>query len=80
MRFEYGSQAILLIFLFLGIIAFPCILVARIGYRMINKLGQFPSKTPEIQMSIFLKLVIVEVISFSFLYGFYTFMLYLSEK
>ena len=80
MRFEYWGQAVFLIFIFLGIISFPCILVTRIGYRMINKLGQFPSKTPEIQMSIFLKLIIIEVISFGFLYGFYSFFLYLSEK
>lgn len=73
MHFEYWSEGILFIFIFLALISIPCIGVALIGYRMINKLGRFPSRTPEIQMSIFLKLILIEAVSFGMIYLFYRF-------
>ena len=71
MKFEYWGEGVAFILIFLGIIAVPCVGVALIGYRMLNKLGHFPSKTPAIQMSIFLKLIVIEVISFAMILFFY---------
>ena len=71
MRYEYWNTGILLIIGFLFLMTIPCISVAVIGYRMLTKLGQYPSKTPEIQMSIWLKLLIIEVFSFGMIYIFY---------
>ena len=72
-HFEYWYEA----FIFIGIFAFlmivPCVGVAVIGYRMIEKLGHFPSKTPFIQMSIFFALVSIEVFSFGLILLFFKF-------
>lgn len=68
---EYGMGSLLVIgFLFLIIV--PCVGVATIGYRMLTQLGRYPSKTPEIQMSICLKLFLIEAFSFGLIYIFYT--------
>ena len=71
MAFEYWNAGILLVSGFFLLMIIPCISVAIIGYRMLTKLGQYPSKTPEIQMSIWLKLLIIEVFSFGLIYVFY---------
>ena len=71
MHFEYWNEGLLFITIMLVLISVPCISVAIIGYQMITKLGRYPSKTPEIQMSIFIKLVVIESISFGFIYIFY---------
>ena len=73
MHFDYWYQGILFIFLFFIIVAFACACVAFIGYEMIDKIGQHPSKTSAIQMSIFLKLAMVEGVSFLLLAFFYKF-------
>lgn len=72
MRYEYWDAGILLVIGFFILMIIPCVSVAVIGYRMITKLGQYPSKTPEIQMSIWLKLLIIEVFSFGLIYIIYT--------
>ena len=64
LSFEYWYQGVILIVIFLILMAIPCVGTALIGRRMIRELGQHPSKTPFIQMSIFLKLVILELLSF----------------
>ena len=64
MRFEFWPEAYKFIGIFFFLLLVPCIGIAIIGYRMIDKLGHFPSKTPAIQLSIFLQLVATEVISF----------------
>ena len=71
MRFEYWGEGVVFILIFLAIVAVPCVGAALIGYRMINKLGHFPSKTPAIQMSILLKLIVIEIISFAMIILFY---------
>ena len=53
------------------IIIIPCVLVALFGRKMIEKLGQFPTKTPVIQMSIFWKLLLIETFTFAALISFY---------
>ena len=60
-----------LVCLMLVIIGIPCVGVMILGGRMINQVGNFPSKTPVIQLDILLKLIILEVISATMLLLFY---------
>ena len=53
------------------IIIIPCIFAALIGYKLINQLGRYPSQSPAIHMSIFLKFTVLELFTFAFLIGFY---------
>ncbi len=71
MHFEYWGEGIKFIIIFFFLMTIPCVGTALIGYRMLSKLGSFPSKTPFIQMSIFLKLIAIEVVSFILLIAFY---------
>ena len=71
MRFEYWSEAYIFIGIFAVLLFLPCVVVAILGYQMIDKLGHYPSKTPAIQLSIFLKLVVTEVVSFGLILVFY---------
>lgn len=51
---------------FLGV-NIPCIAVAWIGIKFFEELGRYPSKTAAIQIGICLKLLVVEIASFTFL-------------
>ncbi len=72
MRYDYWDAGIWLVIGFFLLMIIPCVSVGIIGYRMITKLGQYPSKTPEIQMSIWLKLLLIEAFSFGMIYLFFT--------
>jgi hypothetical protein len=71
--FDYWWEALIFGTVFGSIIIIPCFLVAMIGRKMIDQMGQYPSKTPFIQMSIFYKLVLIEVFAFTLLLLFYHF-------
>ena len=71
MFFEYWHEGITFIIIFMVLISVPCVGVALIGYRMINKLGYYPSKTPFIQMSIVFTLALIEIVSFALIIGFF---------
>lgn len=64
-------------FIFIGIvlviIGIPCAAIAILGYRMIERLGRYPSKTPAIQMSIFWKLIVIEIVSLTVWLAFFRF-------
>ena len=68
---EAWVAGIILITLVFIIIAVPCVFIAFLGYKMLNKLAYFPSKNPAIQMSILFWLMIVEVASVTMLLTFY---------
>jgi len=53
------------------IVMVPCVMVGLIGKKMIDKLGRYPTKSPAIQMSIFLQLIVIEIIAFFCLIAFY---------
>lgn len=72
MRYDTWDVGILFVIGFFIVTIIPCVGVAVIGYRMITKLGQYPSKTPEIQLSIWAKLFLIEAFSFGLIYFFYT--------
>ena len=65
------SVVLMFILIFAFIIMVPCIGIAWIGRNLIEQLGRYPSKTPAVQMSILLKLVILEVVSFSLILLFF---------
>ncbi len=58
-----GSAAALFIAIFFVLILIPTMGVGYLGYKLISKLGRYPSKTPAIQLSILVKLVVIEVVS-----------------
>lgn len=62
-----GATSIVLICLFFLAVNIPCIVIAWLGSKYIGQLGRFPSKTAAIQMSLCLKLVVIEVASFTFI-------------
>ena len=53
------------------IIGIPCIFIAVIGSKMLNKLAYFPSKNPAIQKSVCFWIILVEVAAFTILLMFY---------
>ena len=67
MGFSYWYEGILFVLFFAFIVGLPCFFVAVLGSKMINDLGNFPTKTAKIQVSVLWKLFIVEVISFGIL-------------
>lgn len=65
------SAALVFISIFYFLILIPCIAIGWVGKNLIYRLGQFPSKTPAIQMSILFKLVVIEVVSMSLMLVFF---------
>ncbi len=63
MGFQYWYEGLIFIFFFSVIIGFPCFMVVLLGTKMINELGNFPTKAAKIQTSVIWKLLIVEVVS-----------------
>ncbi|MFA5088365.1 MAG: hypothetical protein WC552_04960 [Candidatus Omnitrophota bacterium] len=66
-----SSAALLFIIIFSVLMAIPCFGVAWLGVRYINKLGNYPSKTPQIQVDIVIKLVFLEMVSFTLILLFF---------
>jgi hypothetical protein len=58
-----ASTALVFIAIFYILMFIPCLGVGWIGYKLITRLGRYPSRTPAIQLGVMLKLVIVEVVS-----------------
>jgi len=71
MGFRYWYEGILFVSFFTLIVGLPCFFVAVLGSKMINDLGNFPTKTAKIQVNVLWKLFIVEVISFGILTVFF---------
>lgn len=55
------------------IIIIPCIIIAITGRKMIEQIGQYPTKTPIFQMGMFGPLIITEVVTFIALWSFFKF-------
>jgi len=69
--FDLWTESLIFTAIYAALVIVPCFLIAMIGRKMIERLGQYPSQAPAIQLSIFLKLVVIEIISFTCLIGFY---------
>lgn len=68
---QWHSTMFVFVLIFAVLIAIPCIGIAWIGSRFIEKLGRYPSKTPAIQMSVVVKLVFLEIVSWTLLLLFF---------
>jgi len=66
-----GSAAFIFVIIFYALMIIPCVGVAWIGKNLLDRLGRYPSKTPAIQMSIVVKLTVLEVVSMTLLLLFF---------
>ena len=57
MGFKYWQEAFIFVVIFSVIVIVPCYFIARIGSAMFNDLGNFPSRSAEIQSKAFGKLL-----------------------
>ena len=71
--FDLWGQSFIFGAVFSVLVIIPCVLLTLIGRKMINQLGQYPSNTPAIQMSICFQLVILQAVTFSAFFAFYQF-------
>jgi len=69
--FNFWTESIIFLLVFTVIIVVPCVFVALLGKKMIDRLGQFPSQAPVIQMGVLLKLAVIEMVTFIALIIFY---------
>ena len=67
MGFRYWYEGILLVSMFGFVVGLPCFFVAFWGSKMINEMGNFPTKAAKIQVGVIWKLLIVEIFSFMLL-------------
>jgi hypothetical protein len=74
MAFKHWFQGLEMIGMFLVAVALPCFFVGLWGSKMINDLGNNPSKSAQIQASAGWKIFLVEIISFTLLIGLYIFL------
>lgn len=56
-----------LLMAFIVVVWLPCLGVAILGVRLMERMGRYPSKTPVFQMNTFLKLAVLEIIAFGLL-------------
>ena len=71
MRFEYWHEGFVFIGLFLVMVGVPCLLTGILGVRLIDRLGQYPTRSAKFQMGICIQLFIVEIIGIAMLVGFF---------
>ena len=71
MGFRYWYEGVLFVLFFASIVGLPCFFVSILGTKMINDLGNFPTKTANIQINVLWKLFIVEIVSFLMLTAFF---------
>lgn len=75
--FVYWYQGLLFIFAFMLIVGLACFFVAFFGSKMINDLGNFPSKSAKILVSAGWKLLVAEIFAFALMFAFYNVCIYL---
>jgi hypothetical protein len=73
MGFEYWHEGLLFIGLFLVMVGVPCFFTAILGVRLIEDLGQWPSKSARLQMGVCVQILCVEIAAFLMLAGFFKF-------
>ena len=71
MLFRYWTEGLIFIAAFLVIMAVPCFGAAWMGTKLINDLGNRPSKSASIQMAMIWKLIGLMIVSFTLLVVFF---------
>ena len=74
MGFKHWFQGFELIGMFLIAVALPCFFVGLWGSKMINEIGNHPSRNAQIQASAGWRIFLVEAFSFLLLIGLYIFL------
>ena len=74
MGFKHWFQGLEMIGMFLVVVALPCFFVGLWGSKMVNDLGNNPSKSAAIQTSAGWKIFLVEIVSFILLMSLYIFL------
>ena len=74
MGFRHWLQGLEIISMFIVAVAVPCFFIALWGSRMINELGNNPSKGTQIQAAASWKIFTVEIISFILLISVFVFL------
>ncbi|MDE1920644.1 MAG: hypothetical protein KGJ09_04465 [Candidatus Omnitrophica bacterium] len=69
-----------MIFGFLLVVGVPCFYVALWGSKMINDLGNHPSRAARIQAAAGWKVLLVEIVSFALLIGWFIFLYNLQNE
>ena len=63
-KFAYWHEGLIFIIVFLIVMAIPCAAIAYFGSKLIAELGQYPSKSAKIQLSMALPLLGTMILSF----------------
>ncbi len=71
--FGYWKEGLTFIGMFLFVVGFACFWVALIGSKMINDIGNFPTRSNQLQFAAAWKLILVEIVAFALLVLFYHF-------
>ena len=66
-----ANTAVIFILIFYAIMLIPCIGIGWVGYKLLDRLGRYPSRTPAIQLSVLFQLVVIEVVSFTLILCFF---------
>jgi hypothetical protein len=65
MHFEYWNEGVIFIGLFLAMVGIPCFFTAILGVRLIDRIGQYPSRSTRFQLGICIQLFCVEILGFA---------------
>lgn len=72
-KFSYWHEGLIFSIIFLVVMAVPCVLIAFLGSRLIDNLGQHPTRDVKEHLGMALPLLGAMVLSFGLLLGFYKF-------
>lgn len=56
---------------FAVIVIVPCVIIALMGRKAIKEMGRYPTRIPLIQTKMMMPLLVVDVVTFALLLGFY---------
>jgi len=63
-NFQYWHEGLKFIGFIFIVVAVPCVAVAILGVRLINHIGQYPTRSAKLQTGVCLQLLVVQVVSF----------------
>ncbi len=69
--FPLWVEGLTFIVMFFFVIGFACFWVALLGSRMINDIGNHPTKSAQLQFTTAWKLMLIELVAFALLVAFY---------
>lgn len=63
--------SLIFIGVFAVIVLVPCVIIALMGRKAINEMGRYPTRIPLIQSKMMMPLILVDMVTFALLVGFY---------